>query len=143
MHMSTSPSDYITIADSLVYSNTWWTSSAESAVVLAESVSVDDDEGIKMRLVNNTVYDNVNKVRLFLAAKKGRQSDVGAAVFPTSCCARCTGLLLSVALSTHDTTLDLDTLRTTHRFPEPVYRHRVEPKPFCRVGSVYCIILLA
>lgn len=54
--------DYVTIADSLVYSNTWWSSSAESAVVLAESVSVDTSTGIKMRLVGNTVYDNVNKI---------------------------------------------------------------------------------
>ena len=54
--------DYITIADSLVYSNTWWSSSAESAIVLAESINVDDVDWIKMRLVGNVVYDNINKV---------------------------------------------------------------------------------
>jgi parallel beta-helix repeat protein len=54
--------DYVTIADSEVYSNTWWSSSAESAVVLAEGAHVDDVDWIKMRLVNNFVYDNVNKI---------------------------------------------------------------------------------
>jgi len=54
--------DYITIADSEVYSNTWWSSSAESAIVLAESVSVDTNTWIKMRLTNNLVYDNINKI---------------------------------------------------------------------------------
>jgi len=54
--------DYITIADSEVYSNTWWSSSAESAIVLAESVSVDTNNWIKMRLTNNRVYDNINKI---------------------------------------------------------------------------------
>ena len=54
--------DYITISDSEVYSNTWWSSSAESAIVLAESVSVDTQTKIKMRLTNNVVYDNINKI---------------------------------------------------------------------------------
>ena len=54
--------DYITIADSLVYSNTWWSSSAESAIVLAEAIHVDTVDWVKMRLVGNVVYDNINKV---------------------------------------------------------------------------------
>lgn len=54
--------DYVTIADSEVHSNTWWSSSAESAIVLAEGRHVDDADGIKMRLVGNVVHDNVNKV---------------------------------------------------------------------------------
>lgn len=54
--------DYITISDSEVYSNTWWSSSAESAIVLAESVSVDTQTKIKMRITNNVVYDNINKI---------------------------------------------------------------------------------
>ena len=54
--------DYVTVENSTVYSNTWWSSSAESAIVLAEGVSVDTSTGIKMRLVGNTVYDNVNKI---------------------------------------------------------------------------------
>ena len=55
--------DYITIADGEVYSNTWWSSSAESAIMLAEGMHVDDSDWIKMRLMNNVVHDNVNKVR--------------------------------------------------------------------------------
>ena len=54
--------DYITIADSKVYSNTWWSSAAESAIVLAQSISVDTQNTIKMRLTNNLVYDNINKI---------------------------------------------------------------------------------
>lgn len=54
--------DYVTIADSEVYSNTWWSSSAESAIVLAEGKHIDEVSWIKMRLVGNTVYDNMNKV---------------------------------------------------------------------------------
>ena len=54
--------DYVTIADSEVYSNTWWSRSAESAIVLAESRNIDDNDWIKMRLTNNTVYDNMNKI---------------------------------------------------------------------------------
>jgi len=54
--------DYVTIADSEVYSNTWWSSSAESAIVLAEGKHIDEVSWIKMRLVGNTVYDNLNKI---------------------------------------------------------------------------------
>jgi len=54
--------DYITIADSEVYSNTWWSSSAESAIVLAEGKHIDEVSWIKMRLIGNTVFDNMNKV---------------------------------------------------------------------------------
>eukprot|EP00586_Coscinodiscus_wailesii_P001337 CAMPEP_0172488786 /NCGR_PEP_ID=MMETSP1066-20121228/18518_1 /TAXON_ID=671091 /ORGANISM="Coscinodiscus wailesii, Strain CCMP2513" /LENGTH=651 /DNA_ID=CAMNT_0013256243 /DNA_START=59 /DNA_END=2014 /DNA_ORIENTATION=- len=54
--------DYVTIADSEVYSNTWWSRSAESAIVLAESINIDDNEWVKMRLTNNIVYDNINKI---------------------------------------------------------------------------------
>jgi len=54
--------DYITISNNEVYSNTWWSSSAESAVVLATSEHIDENTGIKMKLTYNTVYDNINKV---------------------------------------------------------------------------------
>ena len=32
-------------------------------MVLAESGHIDEYEGVKIRLTNNTVYDNVNKVQ--------------------------------------------------------------------------------
>mmetsp|Transcript_28601 Transcript_28601/g.42298 ORF Transcript_28601/g.42298 Transcript_28601/m.42298 type:complete len:488 (+) Transcript_28601:87-1550(+) len=55
--------DYITISDNEVYSNTWWSSSAESAIVLAMSEHVDQKAlKTKMYITGNTVYDNVNKV---------------------------------------------------------------------------------
>ena len=54
--------DYIEISNNEVYSNTWWSSSAESAVVLAASEHIDTSEAIKMRLNDNLVYDNINKV---------------------------------------------------------------------------------
>ena len=37
--------DYIAIEDNLVHSNTWWGSSAESAIVIAEATHIDQEEG--------------------------------------------------------------------------------------------------
>ena len=37
--------DYIAIEDNEVYSNTWWGSSAESAIVIAEATNIDQYEG--------------------------------------------------------------------------------------------------
>jgi len=54
--------DYITISNNVVYNTTFWTSSAESAIVLAASEHIDRYDGVKMRLLNNTVYNNINKV---------------------------------------------------------------------------------
>lgn len=69
--------DYVTIADSEVYSNTWWSSSAESAIVLAESVSVDTNNWIKMRLTNNIVYDNINKIPYYNPSYAWDYSPIG------------------------------------------------------------------
>jgi len=55
-------SDYVVVEESEVCNSTWWSSSAESAVVLAQSVNVDDEEGIKMILRNNKVHGNMNKI---------------------------------------------------------------------------------
>jgi hypothetical protein len=54
--------DYIVIQDSEVYSNCWWSTSAESAVVFAESTPVDKSDAVKMVMRRNRVYDNLNKV---------------------------------------------------------------------------------
>lgn len=54
--------DYVDISNNEVHSNTWWSSSAESAIVLAESTHVDQNTGMKMALTDNLVYSNVNKV---------------------------------------------------------------------------------
>ena len=37
--------DYIAIEDNEVHSNTWWGSSAESAIVIAEATNIDEYEG--------------------------------------------------------------------------------------------------
>lgn len=54
--------DYVSIEDSQVYSNTWWSNLAESAIVFAESKAIDSYHGIKMVITRNVVYDNVNKI---------------------------------------------------------------------------------
>lgn len=54
--------DYVTISNNVVYSNTWWSSAAESAVVLATSKDIDTKTNIKMRLEGNVVFDNMNKI---------------------------------------------------------------------------------
>ena len=52
----------VSVEKSNVYSNTWWSSSAESAIVFAESIAIDTYEGTKMVITGNVVYDNVNKI---------------------------------------------------------------------------------
>mmetsp|Transcript_16663 Transcript_16663/g.36091 ORF Transcript_16663/g.36091 Transcript_16663/m.36091 type:complete len:650 (-) Transcript_16663:163-2112(-) len=77
--------DYVTVADSEVYSNTWWSSSGESAIVLAEGRHVDDVEWVKMRLVGNLVYDNVNKIPYYNPNYAWNYSPIGSedcSVFP-------------------------------------------------------------
>jgi len=69
--------DYVTIANSEVYDNTWWSSSAESAVVLAESVNIDKVNGIKMKLTGNTVYGNINKIPYYNPSYTWDYSPIG------------------------------------------------------------------
>ena len=45
--------DYVAIEGNLVYNNTWWSSNAESAIVLADSRSIDNLDKTKMFLVGN------------------------------------------------------------------------------------------
>jgi len=52
--------DYVTIERNTVYRNTMWSSSAESAIVLADSRSIDESMEIKMKLNHNKVYQNQN-----------------------------------------------------------------------------------
>jgi len=58
-------SDYCTITNNEVYNCTIWTSSGSSAIVLAQSLSADEDLKIKMRITKNKVYDNLNKIHYF------------------------------------------------------------------------------
>ena len=50
--------DYCAIENNEVYDNTWWSSNAESAIVLADSRNIDDLDITKMFLVGNKVYGN-------------------------------------------------------------------------------------
>ena len=59
--------DYIAIEDNEVYSNTWWGSSAESAIVIAEATHIDQYEGAKIFLQRNIVYDNRNFIPFYNA----------------------------------------------------------------------------
>lgn len=57
--------DYITITHNEVYNNTWYTSSAESAIVFAESQSIDTKDTIKMILSHNIVHNNYNQIPFY------------------------------------------------------------------------------
>ena len=60
-------SDHITIENNTVYNTTWWSSSAESAIVFAETIAVDSDNGtdIKMIMRGNKVFNNWNRILFF------------------------------------------------------------------------------
>ena len=61
-------SDYVRINNNKVYDNTWWAYNAESAIVMAQSRNRDADQTatkIKMRIENNIVYNNINKLPFF------------------------------------------------------------------------------
>ena len=62
-------SDYIRVAFNEVYNNTWWSFNAESAIVFAQSKSIDSDLIIKMRIENNLVYNNMNRLPFYLKSK--------------------------------------------------------------------------
>ena len=54
--------DYITVENNVVYNCTWWSSNAESAIVIAESQAADTLDVVKMRIRRNTVFGNVNRI---------------------------------------------------------------------------------
>jgi len=61
-------SDHILIENNIVYNSNWWTSSASSAIVLAESIaeSGDNTNEIKMIIRGNIVYNNWNRIRFYV-----------------------------------------------------------------------------
>jgi len=63
--MRVNNADYLVVEDSEVYSTTWWSRSAESAIVFAQSKNIDNSTKTKMIMRNNKVYDNMNKVPYF------------------------------------------------------------------------------
>jgi len=62
-------SDHITIENNTVYNTTWWTSSASSAVVFAETIAsseADNGTNIKMIIRGNLVYNNWNRIPFYV-----------------------------------------------------------------------------
>ena len=62
-------SDHITIENNTVYNTTWWTSSASSAVVYAETIAsseADNGTDIKMIIRGNLVYNNWNRIPFYV-----------------------------------------------------------------------------
>ena len=57
--------DYLTVSHNQVYGNTRYTSSAESALVIAEAESIDESDTVKIRIENNRVWDNQNLIPFF------------------------------------------------------------------------------
>ena len=72
-------SDYITIENNTVYNTTWWTSSASSAVVYAESISAEGDNAseIKMIMRGNIVYNNWNRIPFYVTQLPDNNGNVG------------------------------------------------------------------
>jgi hypothetical protein len=62
-------SDHITIEYNEVYNTTWWTSSASSAVVFAETIAAseaDNGTDVKMIMRGNLVYNNWNRIPFYV-----------------------------------------------------------------------------
>jgi parallel beta-helix repeat protein len=62
-------SDHITIENNTVYNTTWWTSSASSAVVYAETIaSSEADNGIDIKMImrGNLIYNNWNRIPFYV-----------------------------------------------------------------------------
>ena len=62
-------SDHITIEYNTVYNATWWTSSASSAVVYAETISASESDNgydVKMIMRGNIVYNNWNRIPFYV-----------------------------------------------------------------------------
>ena len=73
--------DYVRLVNNKVYKTTWWSYNAESGIVIAQSLNhenVTNQDGagannvaantvgiIKMRIENNVVYENINKLVFF------------------------------------------------------------------------------
>ncbi|MEC7987602.1 MAG: hypothetical protein VX278_20715, partial [Myxococcota bacterium] len=52
--------DYIMVEDNIVSNTTWWSSSAESAIVIATAESIDTEDAVKHLYSGNVVYNNWN-----------------------------------------------------------------------------------
>tara|TARA_Y100000991_G_scaffold49733_1_gene35920 strand:- start:10513 stop:12750 length:2238 start_codon:yes stop_codon:yes gene_type:complete len=61
-------SDYILIENNIVYNSNWWTSSASSAIVFAESIAVSGDNTTETKMIirGNVVYNNWNRIPFYV-----------------------------------------------------------------------------
>lgn len=57
--------DYCIISNNEVYNNTWWSANAESGIVFATVKALDNYSFTKMRITNNLVYNNINKIPFY------------------------------------------------------------------------------
>ena len=58
-------SDYVAFEDNIVFNNTWWSSSASSALVIGDARHIDDLDLTKMFLNRNEVYGNQNFIPFY------------------------------------------------------------------------------
>ena len=63
--------DYVTIENCQVSRTSWWSSSAESAIVLAESIPIDNKTDIKMIFRGNRLFDNWNRIPFYQPSHLG------------------------------------------------------------------------
>ena len=57
--------DYCLISNNEVYNNTWWSANAESGIVFATVKAIDNFSFTKMRITDNLVYNNINKIPFY------------------------------------------------------------------------------
>ena len=69
-------SDYILVENNVVANTTWWSSSAESGVVIATAESIDTEEVVKILYSGNVVYNNWNLLEFCLSELEGSDEDV-------------------------------------------------------------------
>ena len=63
--------DYVSIVDCTVANTSWWSSSAESAIVMAEASPIDDSTDVKMIFHGNMLFDNWNRIPFYQPSHDG------------------------------------------------------------------------
>ena len=63
--------DYITIEDCTVTRTSYWSSAAESAIVMAESLAIDNSTDIKMIFRRNALFENWNRIPFYQPSHDG------------------------------------------------------------------------
>jgi hypothetical protein len=73
--------DYLLIEDNEVADCTWWTSSAESGLVVAEARDTDSIKGVKILLRGNVVHGNMNRVPYYNPVYPNKDAMAGHAMY--------------------------------------------------------------